>query len=277
MKKRLATLALGLAISAGVIAQGPPPPGGPGGFGGGPGQHGGPGMQRGGMNMGPNLILAPEVVAELHLSDAQVEQLKKLFPPMGPGRGPGGPGGPGGHGQGGPGGPPPGGGQGGFGGPPPPPGQGGFGGPPQGGPGGHGQGGPGGPGRPGMGRNWDGELKKILDEGQFRRWKQIELQVQAPMVLLRPDVAEKLGISEEQAQQLHEALMSLRPPQPPQGQDGPPSQEQMEQMHKKMQEHRQQAMQKALSVLSGQQRQTWADMTGKPFKFDPRPPRRPGE
>jgi hypothetical protein len=128
-----------------------------------------------------------------------------------------------------------------------------------------------------MGRNWDAELKKILDEGQFRRWKQIELQVQAPMVFMRPDVAEKLGITDEQRQQMHEALMSLRPPQPPEPGEGPPTPEQMEQMHKRMQEHRQQAIQKALSVLTAQQRQMWADMTGKPFKFDPRPPRRPGE
>ena len=215
MNKKVATIALGMAIAAGVIAQAPPPGRGPGGPGG-PGQHGGPGMRPG---PGQHLIFAPPIVAELRLSEAQVQQLHQILPDRGPGGHPG-------------------------------------------------------PGGTGIPRNWDEEIKKVLNQHQYRRWRQVELQITAPRVFTRPDVAERLGITEEQREQMHQIMMNNRPPQPPPHGDGPPSQQEIEAMHRRMMEHREKIMQQVFGVLTAQQKRTWTEMIGEPFKFDPRPPRR---
>jgi hypothetical protein len=287
--------------------QGPPPGGGQG-FRGGPpggpqGMRGGPGMMMG----GPRILMRPDVQKELKITDDQRQKLADLMPP-GPGAfegrpggppggfggGPGGPpggfgGGPGGPppggfggGQGGPGGPPPGG-QGGPGGPPPPGGQGGFGGGAGGqggfggGPGGQGgfgggQGGPGGFGGPGPGqmRQMEKKIKAILSESQYTRYQQLSLQQQGAMAIMRPDISQKLGITDDQRDQLDEAMRNSRPPRPPQG-DQPPD---PQQMHEQMKKHRQEMEQKILAVLTSSQKDQWNGMLGKPFTFHeaPRPP-----
>ena len=228
----------------------PPPPGGQGGFG-----QGGPGGQRG--QGGPGFPPPP--------GQGQGGQGGPGFPPP-PGQGgQGGPGGPGG--QGGPGFPPPPGGQGGFGqgGPGMPPrGQGGF-------------GGPQGPGGPGMqGPNMDREIKKILDAGQFKRFKEIELQVTAPACFGRPDVAAKLDLTDEQQDSIRDIQESARPPMPPQ-QGEQRGRDDMEKRQKEMQAKRDEILNKVLGVLTADQKAKWQTMTGKPFKFDPRPPRREEE
>ncbi|RYG35527.1 hypothetical protein EON81_12490 [bacterium] len=213
-----------------------PPQGGPGQ--GGPGGPGGRGGQRGMMG-GPGLLMVPEVQTELKLTEAQIEKIKALRPERGrggPGGGPGGPGGgpggPGGGDQGGPGGPPP-----------------------RGGPGGPGRGGPGGPG----GKENDVKIKAILSSAQFTRFKQIELWVAGPMAILRPDVAEQLGVTEEQRDSIREVMESNRP-QP----GSPPSDA-----------GRNATESKILAVLTSAQRQKLATMKGKEFKL-PTPPARGG-
>ena len=47
-------------------------------------------------------------------------------------------------------------------------------------------------------------LGKILDRKQVSRVKQIQFQLQGPWVVLQPDVAEKLNLTEEQVEQLRE-------------------------------------------------------------------------
>ena len=118
----------------------------------------------------------------------------------------------------------------------------------------------------------DRQIQQILSAEQFKRFKQIDLQVQAPMSITRPDVVERLDLSEEQMQKIHELHQEMRPPMPPQGQERP-SREQMEKMHEQMMAKREELLRKVLNVLTPEQRQTWDAMTGKPFKLQP-PPRR---
>lgn len=63
-------------------------------------------------------------------------------------------------------------------------------------------------------------IKGILSEGQYRRYQQISLQMQGPGALVRPDIAQKLGLSEDQVEQIHSILEQNRPPMPPDGGPG---------------------------------------------------------
>ena len=47
-------------------------------------------------------------------------------------------------------------------------------------------------------------LAKILDRGQYGRLKQVQLQVEGVAALLRPDMIEKLGLEDDQVQQIRE-------------------------------------------------------------------------
>jgi len=291
--RNLLSVALFVAIAAVSFGQGGPEgfpgqggPGGPGQFGRGPG---GPGMMG-----GPQLLLTKEYAADLKLTEDQIAKIKKLVPAGarggqggpgggfgGPGSGFGGPGGQGGLG-GGPGGPGGFGGGGGFGGQGGqgggPGGPGGFGGgggqggpggggPGQGGPGGQGgqgggpggAGGPGGQGGPGGGRRPDdalnAKLKEILTESQFARHKEIMLQAQAPMSLLRPETAKELNLTEDQRDEI-QSIMEENRPQPGQ----PPV-------------DREKITAKVAASLTADQQAKWKKMTGKPFNF-PKPPAR---
>jgi hypothetical protein len=235
---------------------------------------GGQGMRRMGPGMEP-LFMRPDVQKELKLTDDQIEKLKALMPrprmggPGGGGPGDGGPDGIGGPGGAGPGSP------------------GGEGGDLQGGPPGGGQrrvqgggqrggqrgGGPG--GEQGMRRmggpdQMDSKLGEILSDGQLKRLKQLRLQREGGMSLMRKDIAEKVGLSDDERQKLRgmvdEAMQAMRPDQ---GQDGPPDRKTMEAMHKKLSEQ-------ILGSLSSKQHSKWNDLIGKPFKFDENwHPRRP--
>lgn len=259
---------------------------GPGGQGGG---QGGPGGQRGGQRMGaprgPMLLLNPQVIKELKETDEQVKAIQALLQKNGQGgRGGqgGGPGGPGGFGggQGGPGGPGGRGGQGGG-----PGGQGGQGGGP-GGPGGFGggQGGPGGPGggmNPEEGKKMEEAIKKILNAGQYKRYRQIDIQVQGPRWFTVPEVDDVLNLSEKQHDQIDEIMKNGRPPQGgpggPGGQQGGPGGPGGQQGGPggDMAKFADDLMKKIMSVLNESQRNKYKEMTGAQFKLE-RPQGGPG-
>src|SRR5690606_1649370 len=102
-------------------------------------------------------------------------------------------------------------------------GQGGFGGGGQGGQrqgggfGGGGQGGPGGPGGfgqpdPKRAKEMDDKIKSILSTQQYNRFKQLELQKEGAMAFGKPEIAEKLKLSEDQRDQIQKILEANRPP-----------------------------------------------------------------
>ncbi len=233
----------------------------------------------GGPMMEARVLMRPEVQKELKLTDEQKDQIRELLGPMGPPR-------PGGDFGGRPVGIAP---------PPPPPGdeRGGQpgGGPPPGGefgdrPGGGGPPPPGGDARPTMrppgpgqmdrhGVETDQKLKKILDERQYKRYKEIALQQQGPSALSRKDIADKVGLSEAQREKIRDILEKGRPTPPPPPREGEERPD-FDAMRKRMDEAREKNGKLILEVLTADQRSKWNDMLGKPFHFQQpkRDPRR---
>jgi len=123
------------------------------------------------------------------------------------------------------------------------------------------------------------KLDQILDKDQRTRFHEIELQVEGARAMLRPEIAEKLGLSDDQRQSIEQVVQrhaaDMRPPRPPQdGEEGrppaPPSPDAMRRAHE-------QVNREAMAVLTEGQRKTWKSMTGKPFHMEMRPPRPGGE
>jgi hypothetical protein len=119
-------------------------------------------------------------------------------------------------------------------------------------------------------------LKGILNETQFTRYSQLSLQSAGPMAFMRPDVVEKLGITQAQQEQMRAVMEASRPARPePNGQGGqgeppqPPDPAQMKQREEKL-------MADLLNVLSATQRGQWATMIGKKFEFTQGQPRQGG-
>jgi hypothetical protein len=216
------------------------------------------GMMGGGMmGGGPAILFRADVQKELKLTQEQIEKLREVVP-----SGPGGRGG-----MGGPGGPPrgQGGQQGGV--------QGGQrqqrqqGGPPEGG--------------RRMGQNpeemqkVDAAVKGVLNDSQYKRFHELDLQLSGPMAVLRPDVSEKLKITDEQRQQIMQAMrpqggqrgqggqggvqggQQRRQGGPPQGSD--PAQ---------MEQRRKEQEAKVLALLTDAQQNQWTQMLGKKFEFE---------
>ena len=229
----LSVLAL-TAVCASAFAQGgpppqddqngPPPPQGPGGL-------GPDGMHR---HMGPPvepLFMRPDVQKELKLTDDQIAKLRELLPPPPMGRQdqfggqPGGPPLPGGD----------------------------RGGPPQGDEGMRPRGdGPMGP------QQMDAKLAQVLNDAQMKRLKELRLQREGGMALMRKDVADQVGLSDEERQRIRgmvdEAIESMHSQQGQQGLT-------MQEKHKKLSDQ-------ILAALTSAERSKWDALCGKPFKFD---------
>lgn len=150
------------------------------------GPRGGPGMRRGMRPPGgPGLLLSPEVQRELGLSADQKEEVLALVEKNRPPRPD--------NFQGGPGEGPDGG--------------------PNGGP-------PGGPNGKAMRDKFEAAVKGVLTESQLTRWHEIELQAEGSHALLRPDVAEKLGITASQRNKIAALMRGMGqrgPGHPPMG------------------------------------------------------------
>ncbi len=283
----IATAAL-LAVAGTATAQqaGPRGDGGGGEF----GQRGPAGPRMFALG-GPELLRNPKVQQDLALTDEQKKKIDELLPR--PPRFPRG---------GGQAGPPPEGGPAG-----PPPDNRGFGGGPTGTPP---QGGPGFGPRLRMDREQiESKIKEILTDKQFRRYHEIELQASAPMCMLRPEVAEKLGLNNDQRESLQDVIREGMPfpprgggfggpgagvPPPPGGFGGanggpppeggpggpppggfggpPPGGPGGFRPPMMDPAKRAETLKKALAVLTEKQRSTWKAMTGK--WIDLTPPKR---
>jgi Spy/CpxP family protein refolding chaperone len=119
------------------------------------------------------------------------------------------------------------------------------------------------------------EIKDILNEDQFKRYREISLQVLGVDAFSQAEVAEKLELKDEQKSKFkeisdeiqagaREAMMEAQ-----QGGD-------LQAVGAKIQDIREKGIEKALAVLSDGQKETWKEMTGKPFKLElpGAPPRR---
>ncbi len=263
----IATIAA-MAVGPSALAQDGPPQGGPGGPPDMQQGQGGQGMRGPGQRMGPPpepLVLRPDVQKELKLSDDQIKKLRTIIrPPIhgGPGGGSGRGRGEGPRGQGGS--------PDGQGGPP----QGDMSGPPRSGGGGPDQLDPG--GRPG-GRGpqaMDAKLKEVLNDSQMKRLKELQLQRMGAEALMRPEVADKVGLTDDEIAKVRDIVDEARQEMPRQEQGQQPDREKMMKAHLAMVAK---VNDKVFAILSSKERSQWDRLCGRPFKFDenyrPEPPR----
>lgn len=108
----------------------------------------------------------------------------------------------------------------------------------------------------------DSFLKSTLGNAKFERMQQLELQLAGASAMMRPDIAEKIGITEAQQQKMVQAAMSaMEAFRPKEGeQPAMPTPEQMQAASKKLNDA-------ILGQLSATQKQKWDAMLGEPFDF----------
>lgn len=112
------------------------------------------------------------------------------------------------------------------------------------------------------------KVNQILTPEQRARWKQLWLQFQGTAVLLQPEVARQLGLSDEQQKKMREIAASLNPkPGQPKLEDL--SQQERQQFFADLNARRDQAQLDMLAVLNDEQQARFAEMKGKTFPFPP--------
>jgi acyl-CoA reductase-like NAD-dependent aldehyde dehydrogenase len=119
-------------------------------------------------------------------------------------------------------------------------------------------------------------VSDILDTKQMKRFHQLELQQQGPMAITRPDVAAELKLTDDQKKQIGEVQQKAQADQRAmmQGVDFQNmSQEERAQFGAKMQAAQKATGEKLLALLTDDQKKTWKDMQGEPFKFPAPQPR----
>jgi hypothetical protein len=111
----------------------------------------------------------------------------------------------------------------------------------------------------------DEKVAKILDADQAERLHQLQLQQQGAMALFRPEVIQKLHLSEDQQAKMKKIQEESRP----KGMSFDPNQsaEERQAMFKKMQDQFAKAQKEILAVLTDDQMLDWTNMCGKEFKF----------
>jgi Spy/CpxP family protein refolding chaperone len=116
------------------------------------------------------------------------------------------------------------------------------------------------------------QIAEILQPEQLKRLKQIQLQQEGPSALRRPEVAEALGLSKDQTAELEKAATENQEKagklfQSAWGQGGQ-DRGQRGGTREKMQELRKEFEQKAMGVLSGDQKKKLVELMGPQFELD---------
>lgn len=109
-------------------------------------------------------------------------------------------------------------------------------------------------------------LNQILKPEQRARWKQLWLQRQGNVVLLQPEIAKQLGLTDEQREKMREIAASLNP-QPGQPKLQDLSQQERQQFFGELNARRDKALLDMLEVLTDEQKTRFAEMKGKEFPF----------
>ncbi len=109
------------------------------------------------------------------------------------------------------------------------------------------------------------EIATILNPKQVKRWRQIELQQQGATALLRPEVADTIGLTDEQKAKLKEindgTAEKMRKLFEERGGD-------RQARSAKMQQLREEGEKQAMALLKPEQKQKLGEMMGEPFKLD---------
>ena len=108
------------------------------------------------------------------------------------------------------------------------------------------------------------KVAKILDAKQFQRFEQLRVQREGISTLSRPEVAAKLGLSEDQQAKIRAIQESARP----QARGGPnQSEEDRRASFTRMQQQREKMQADILGVLTDAQKSKWEELKGKKFTF----------
>jgi hypothetical protein len=122
-------------------------------------------------------------------------------------------------------------------------------------------------------QQWGAEVEKriaeILKPEQFQRLKQIELQQQGVRVLMREDMIQALGITDEQQSKLQGMAEQFgRKSRELYGGSREMTPDERVGLRKKIDELQRQSEQDAMAVLSDEQKATLKQMMGEPFDLD---------
>ncbi len=131
---------------------------------------------------------------------------------------------------------------------------------------------------------YDKKLAEVLNADQAKRLDQIALQQRGIRGMLDEEVAKKLGLTDEQKEKITAAANWVREEQTRslrEGREGGarPDPEAFAKLREKRAGIAKEGMNKALAVLTDEQKKKWEEMTGKPFELDMRtfgPGTRPG-
>jgi Spy/CpxP family protein refolding chaperone len=113
-----------------------------------------------------------------------------------------------------------------------------------------------------MSEKGDKAVKKILQPEQAKRLREITLQVQGPMALANPKVADELQLTDDQKAKIKDIQEDMSKEVRALREGGAGRQE----MQRKTTELRKQAGDKIQGLLSADQKSKWKEMTGEPFK-----------
>jgi Spy/CpxP family protein refolding chaperone len=110
-----------------------------------------------------------------------------------------------------------------------------------------------------MAREGERTASKILHRDQMKRLKEITLQVQGARAFSNPDLANALGLTDEQKEKI-KATEGGRGQRPQVTPGGDP-----EAAQKRMEEMRKANLEKVMSILTPEQKAKYKEMTGEPF------------
>jgi Spy/CpxP family protein refolding chaperone len=114
--------------------------------------------------------------------------------------------------------------------------------------------------------------KSVLKPEQMERLSQLRLQREGGTALERAEVADKLGLTQEQKDKIHKISQEARGGRAGAGQGA--SQEERRQAASQARERRQKANDEISTVLTPAQKENWGKMQGKKFEFPQRGPGR---
>lgn len=118
------------------------------------------------------------------------------------------------------------------------------------------------------------QIAAILKPEQLKRLKQIQLQQEGPAALRRPEVAEALGLSKDQLDQLEKIADESREKMQELFRAGREADKQAQQPRRfpesreKFQEIRKDSEKRSMGVLTAEQKKKLGEMLGEPFELD---------
>jgi hypothetical protein len=116
----------------------------------------------------------------------------------------------------------------------------------------------------------------VLTRDQMRRLRQVDVQIGGLSALLRQEIREELGLSEEQKSKIDALNEEYNKRSKALIQEASGDREKLTESVKKARELRDEALEASLRLLSDDQRKAWREMTGAHFDYKPTPFRRSG-